>query len=287
MMQRRWVLLVLAGALSCNGTTGFELVQFSAGGSGFPDAVRGQPYTFVTSAGVRVTLTRATLHVGALYLTQGVSQAGGGPEPCELPQTSSGAFVGEVRGEGDIDLLDPSVQPIATVGEGSTIPATTGQVWLTHDGAITQGNVNTANGPDSEPILYLQGSFEDAIGTHTFSAGITIDVNRISGPPNPGLPGEVQICQERIVSGIPTQVTLAQGGTLVLEVDPRSLFAGVPFTDLPSAAALAASGTSACLPGASTDVCFTNDDSNVSSVTLFDNLKTTGPYRFAWLPPAP
>jgi hypothetical protein len=278
-MRRAWLAPMLAGALSCNGTTGYDLVQFYAAGRGFADAVKGRPYTFDAGPGVRVTLTQASLHVGAMYLTQSVPQAGGGPQPCALPQTFEGAFVGEVRGEGDVDLLDPSVQPIEVIGDGSTIPATTGQVWLTHDDSITDGNLN---GPDAVPILTLQGSFEDATGTHTFSAGVTIDVSRISGTPNSGLPGEIQICQQRIVSGIPVTFTLAQGGTLVFRVDAQPLFNGVPFTDLP-AADLAASSASACLAGASTDTCFTNDDTNVSSTTLFANLKTTGPYRFAWL----
>jgi hypothetical protein len=266
-------------ALSCNGSTGYDLVQFYAAGSGFSDATTGQPYSFDTGTGVRVTLTQASLHVGALYLTQSVPQPGGGPQPCALPQTYEGAFVGEVRGEGDIDLLDPSVQQIQVIGDGSTIPAATGQVWLTHDDSIIDGNLN---GPDDVPILTLQGSFEDSGATQTFSAGITIDLSRISGTPNPGLPGEIQICQQRIVSGIPVSITLGQGGTLILQVDAEQLFVGVPFTDLPTAASLATSTVSACLAGVSADRCFTNDDTNVSSSTLFANLKTTGPYQFTW-----
>jgi hypothetical protein len=284
-MRRSWLPPLLAAALSCNGTTGYDLVQFYAAGRGFSDAVKGQPYTFFTGAGVRVTLTQASLHVGALYLTQSVPQAGGGPQPCSLPQTYEGAFVGEVRGEGDIDLLDPSVQQIPVVGDGSTIPAVTGQVWLTHDASISQGNLN---GPDDMPILTLEGSFEDAAGgTHTFSAGITIDLARISGAPNSGLPGEIQICQQRIVSGIAVDLTLAQGGTLVLGVDAQPLFNGVSFTDLPTAASLVEDAASACLTGVPSERCFTNDANNVSSTILFTNLKTTGPFRFAWVAAAP
>jgi hypothetical protein len=283
-MRGIWALPMLALALSCNGTTGYELVQFYAAGAGFSDAVKGQPYTFETTGGARVTLTQASVHVGALYLTQAVPQAGGGPQPCSLSQTYAGAFVGEVRGEGDIDLLDPSVQQIQVIGDGSTIPASTGQVWLTHDDSITEGNLN---GPDPLPILTLRGSFEDASGTHTFSAGITIDLGRISGTVNSGLPGEIQICQQRIVSGIPVDLTVAQGGTLVIELQAEPLFDGVPFTDLPGSAQLTANGASACLAGVPTDVCFTNDDTNVSSRTLFANLKTTSPYGFAWLSSGP
>jgi hypothetical protein len=284
-MRRVEVLVALVAILSCNGTTGFSLVQFYVAGHGFADAVKGRPYTFDAPAGLRVTLTKASLHVGALYLTQAVPQAGGGPEPCILPQTYAGAFVGEVRGDGDVDLLDPSIQQLSVVGDGSTIPAIGGQVWLTHDNSIMRGNVN---GSDALPILTLQGHFEDRSGsTSTFSAGITIDLDRISGAANTGLPGETQICQQRIVSGIPANITLVQAGTLVLAIDAQALLIGVPFGDLPTAVSLANSRASACSDGGSTDRCFTNDDSNISSRTLFANLKTTGPYGFAWLAPAP
>lgn len=281
-MRRASLLALLVSVVSCNGTTGYDLVQFYAAGRGFSDAVKGRPYTFDAPGGVHVTLTQASLHVGALYLTQSVPQAGGGPQSCTLPQTYEGAFVGEVRGEGDIDLLDPGVQQLHVIGDGSTIPAATGQVWLTHDSAITAGDLD---GPDGAPVLMLQGSYDDAKGKHTFSAAITIDTNRLVAPANSGLPGEAEICKSRIVSGIPAVLTVAQGGTLVLGIDAAPLFVGVPFSDLPAAATV----TTGCLPGVTTDVCFSNDATafNVSSNTLFTNLTGSGPYAFGWLPSAP
>jgi hypothetical protein len=281
-MRSAWLLPWIV-CLSCNGTTGFELVQFFAAGRGFSGATRGQPYSFDTAAGVHVTLTRASLHVGALYLTQFVPQPGGDVQPCTLPQTFAGAFVGEVLGDADIDLLDPAAQPIPVIGDGSTIPASTGQVWLLHDSAIMGG---TANGADPLPVLTLEGTFADSSGIHTFSAGITIDTTRIVAT-NPALPGAIQICRDRIVSGIPAPLTLSRAGTLVLGMDAARMFNGVRFTDLPSAVSLTGDTSSACLQGTSAERCFTNDDSNPSSIAIFDNLKTTAPYQFDWQPPAP
>jgi hypothetical protein len=281
-MREIGLLLCTAFSLSCNGTTGFELVQFFAAGSGFSGALKDQPYSFDGPDGVRVTLTQASIHVGALYLTQLVPQPGGGPLSCEPEQTYEGAFVGEVRGEGDIDLLDPSAQEIHVVGNGSTIPAATGEVWLVHDAALNEGNVNQS---DSTPVLTLQGSYESRGTQHTFSAGITIDANRIQAS-NSGLPGEVQLCRKRIVSGIPVSLTLAQGGTLVLQIDAAALFNGVTFTDLPDGSSLAGS-ESGCAPNVQTEKCFTNGDSNLSSRTIFANLTATAPYRFAWRSSAP
>ncbi len=259
--------------LACNGTTGYELVTFYAAASGASDAVQGQPYSFDTAQGAHVTLTQATLHVGALYLTQSVPQSGGGPSPCTLPGTYNGAFVGEVRGGGDVDLLNPSVQQLAVTGDGSTIPAATGQVWLTHD------DVNASSDP--LPVLSLQGTVDYGKGAIPFAAGITIDQNRLpnatTSTSTDGLPGSVQICTLRIVSGIPVALTLAQSGTLVLHVEPKALFNDVDFSDLPP-----------CQVGSTSGLCFTNDDTNKSSRNVFTNLTTNGAvYAFEWLPAAP
>lgn len=267
MMRRACLLGIFAAIGACNGTTGYQLVSFYAAAAGPPDARKGQPYSF-DAGDLHVTLTQATLHVGALYLTQSVPQAGGGPAPCTLPGTQQGAFVGEVRGGGDVDLLDPSAQELSVTGDGSTIPAATGQVWLMH------GDVNADHDP--LPILTVEGTFESAGQAHTFSGAITIDHGRQPSTTNTALPGAHLICQLRIVSGIPVDMTLAQSGTLVLRVDPKQLFNAAMLSELPD-----------CPGGIPADRCFTNDESNQPSTSLFDNLKGTGPYGFEWLPSAP
>lgn len=273
--MRRALALLLAAAvpLACTGTTGYRLVTFYAAASGASDAVAGQAYSFDTPSGAHVTLTQATLHVGALYLTQSVPQSGGGPSPCTLPGTYQGAFVGEVRGGGDVDLLNPAVQELPVTGDGSSIPAATGQVWLMH------GDVTAASDP--LPLLSLAGTVDTGGGPVPFAAGVTIDQGRLpnastASSSTSGLPGSVQICTLRIVSGIPVDLTLTQSGTLVLHLEPKALFEDVDFTDLPPC-------------DSSTDeLCFTNDDSNKSSRNLFTNLTTAGAvYTFGWLPAAP
>jgi hypothetical protein len=260
----------MALCISCNGTTGFELANFYAAARGPSDAVKGQPYRFDLD-GQHVTLLSATLHVGALYLTQSVPTSGGGPAPCVLPGTYDGVFVGQVRGGGDIDLLDPSPQPLSVTGEGSTVPAATGQVWLTH------GDVNTANDP--LPILTITGSVVSNGTARTFSGGLTVnskDCSTGSGSSssNALLPGEVQICQARIIQGVHADLTLAQAGTLVLVIDPKLLLLNVDLTQLPVSA------------GCPTDGCFSCDGNyNKPSGNLLANLQSTGPYRFEWLPP--
>jgi hypothetical protein len=262
-MRGALLLPLLLLGVSCNGTTGYDLVNFYAAARGPSDAVRGQAYTFEMD-GQHITLTQATLHVGALYLTQAVATSGGGPAPCVLPGTYDGVFVGEVRGGGDVDLLDPSMQRLSVTGDGDTIPAVTGQVWLMH------GDVNAAT---DSPVLTLAGSVELGGTTKTFSASIAIDQSTQGASSSSGLPGENQVCQKRIVSGVAVNVTLEQAGTLVLDLDPKSLFANADFSRLPTT-------------GCQTDLCFTSDSSNQPSTNLLKNLTSPGGlYRFEWLPP--
>jgi hypothetical protein len=264
-MRCAWLLPLGALTLSCNGTTGYELVNFYTAARGPSDAVKGQPYTFDLDAQQRVTLTKATLHIGALYLTQSVPQSGGGPAPCVLPGTYEGVFVGEVLGGGDIDLLDPSPQALP-VGQGSTIPAATGQVWLTH------GDVNAPVDPFA--IVTLEGSVVADGATISFSGGITLNDSTPSSATsgagaNGGLPGANQICLVRIVQGVPADLTLAQGGTLVLVVDPKALLNNANFGTQSTSIELSGNATM---------------QANQPSLNLFNNLKGTGPYRFEWLP---
>jgi hypothetical protein len=257
MMRRASLSLLLAScvALSCSGTTGYELVTFYAAARGPSGATKGKPYSFATG-GHQVTLTKAVLHVGALYLVESCPTSGAGAEPCTLPAT----YVGEVRGGGDVDMLDPSLQELHVTGNGTTIPACTGQVWLMH------GDVNAASDP--LPILTLQGTID---GAQTFSASIPIDESDQPAPTSSALPGENPICQLRIVTPIPVSITLAQGGTLVLALDPKALFVNANLDELTSP------------PGCPTDLCFTRNGNDQPSVNLFLNLRSSGAlYRFEW-----
>ncbi|HZU83293.1 MAG TPA: hypothetical protein VE987_10270 [Polyangiaceae bacterium] len=272
-MRSPWLVVVFAAAPSCAGTTGYDLVTFHAAAQGPSDAVAGQPYAFDVD-GAHVVLTKAVLHVGALYLTQSVPTSGGGPMSCTLPGTYAGVFVGQVRGGADVDMLDPSLQPLSVLGDGSTIPAATGQVWLTY------GNVTAPSdsGP-AQPILTIEGTVDTGAGSRSFSGRIWIDDSWRPNPPPSNLPGEDQICLDRIVSGIPVDFTLAEGGTLVLRLQPKGLFARVDFAGLP---------TTGCDPRMPADLCFVNDPTSSPSFALFTNLKVHGAiYGFEWRPTAP
>ena len=263
------VTLSSVGLLSaCLGTTGYKLVSFYASASGPADAVKGQPYPFTNDHGFDVVLTQATIHIGAIYLDQSLPTSGGGAEPCTLP----GTYVGEVRGGTDFDMLDPSLQGFGVAGNGTTLKAALGQVWL------TGGDVNAEQDPTT--ILALKGTATGPDGkVYPFQASITIDASLQAGAASTTLPGESPICLKRIVTPILTNITLGQSGILALRLDPKNLFTNVDvstfkqFSKDPSAPLYGC--TDAEVGTMPTQGC----------LNLFNNLVAAGPvYRFEWLP---
>lgn len=258
-MQRAIALFLGCLVMSCVGTTGGQLVTFNADAAGPADVVAGQPLTFQSSYSGKnwnVTLTKATLHVGAVYLDQSKTVSGGQDVGCFLP----GTYVGEVTTGVDVDLLSPTPVAFPAGGEGTTLPSLIGQVWL------TQGDVTTTD--DSTPILHLEGTATSAADARPFTADISIGQNRLAASGSAA--GADPICKERIVSPINAPITLAQGGTLHLVVDPRLLFVNVDFSQL------AASSTG-------TGYAFKDDSSDQPSASLYSALKSSGTlYTLAW-----
>jgi hypothetical protein len=249
------------GMSACVGTTGGEIVDFEAGAAGPKDAVTGRPLAFTTDRGFDVELTRATLHVGAMYLDQAFPVSGAQSTSCVLP----GTYVAEVTQGGNVDLLDPAPTRFPRGGHGTTLAASAGQVWLTHD------DVNAAVDPSDEPVLSVEGTTTVNGEQRAFSANVTISSNR---QPANALAGANPICKQRIVSPIPTDVSVQTEGALLLRVDPRLLFVNVDFSALP-----AGSGVSTF----SDDP--TSPDYGQPSVNLYANLHAGGSlYTFSWVP---
>jgi hypothetical protein len=230
--MRGAVVFAVLGTLAagCGGTTGSGLVTFAAAAAGSSDAPGTDQWAFDTPLGFHVTLTKATLHVGAVYLNASVPISGAQETSCILP----GVYVAQVTRGRDVDLLSATPQPFPFDGEGKADAAKAGELWL-----MGVSDVNAQ--ADTTPILVIAGFASDGTTTLGFSGTLTIGANRVTKPTNAAEPGSHPLCKERIVTPIPTNVTPQNGGTLVIRVDARQLLAAVNFTD---ADFLAKDGTS-------------------------------------------
>ncbi|HLK89371.1 MAG TPA: hypothetical protein VKZ18_05740 [Polyangia bacterium] len=263
--MRAWSIgLAALVAGGCVGQTGGDTIQFPAGIAGPADAVAGQPLSFLAGA-FAVVLTRATLHVGAMYLDQTAPVAGQQATGCYL----TGTYVAQVvppSGSGglDVNLLDPTPQPFPASGLGITAPpAMIGQVWL------TGGDINAV--ADTTAILVVAGTATQAGTAFPFTATVTIGANHQSSGTGTG--GGDPICKQRIVTPVAAALAIRSTGGLLLRVDPRLFFVGIDFGQLP--------------PDAATGGYSFSDDPTSPSYfptgqDLFSNLESIGPYTFSW-----
>ena len=194
---------------ACSGTTGGEVIAFRAAASGLVTWPRRSSRR--TIAGGR-SATAATLHVGAIYLNQTVKVSGAQGTGCILP----GTYVAQVTTGRDVDLLSPEPQPFPALGEGNTLPALAGQVWL------TGGPIDRVDDPT--PILHVEGVAEAGGAVRPFSGTMTIGSNRDVTDGDSVQAGASLICNSRIVSPIRTSIALDPVGMLLVRVDPRLVY---------------------------------------------------------------
>ena len=253
-MKRLIVVASLAAA--CGGTTGSALVTFNAAASGPADAAGG-PLTFTTRAGAQITLTKASLHIGAVYLNQSRPASGAATEPCILP----GIYVAEALGPLDVDLLSPAPQPFPATGEGIQTQAVTAEIWL------SSSHINALN--DAPVILDVAGTAIQAGQTVPFTSQVTIGARRLPTSTTPAQPSANPICHQRIVTPIRIDITPTNHGTLALRIDPRPMFDTVDF----STAVIPAGGTTYSIP----------DDGSQAGEPLFKGMvANSGVYSFTW-----
>ena len=254
--------VVFAGFVlgGCVGRTGGETVQFPVAAAGPADAIAGQPLSFTTTQSTgatwQVVLTRATLHIGAVYLDQSAPISGGQATGCYL----TGTYVAEETSALDVDLLDPSAQRFPAPARGITEPpALIGQVWL------TGGEINAVEDPT--PILVLSGTATQNGAARPFTAQITIGTNR--QPQTSAEAGGSPICKLRIVPQIPAALTLEKTGGLLVRIDPRQFFPLVDFGTLPTDPQTGA-------------LVFPDEPGLPAAQNLFNNLRSIAPYTFTW-----
>jgi len=265
--HRLWAFVRLAIALAaagCAGGTGGETLDFPVAAAGRADAVVGQPLVCADDPAWTVSVTAASLHVGAVYLDQSQPVSGAQSTGCIL----TGTYVAEELAPLDVDLLSPALQPFPALAHGvTTPPALIGEVWL------TRGPIDAV--PSSTPVLPILTVAGTATQTATgaafpFAGSVTIEDDYQSAS---SAAGGDSICKKRIVTPIPAAVPFAATGGLLLRIDACRLFTATDFSLLPAGDA----------PGTYR---FTDDptaaDYAPTGANLYGNLHSSGPYSFAW-----
>jgi len=258
-----------ASAPACVGTTEYQLFDFPAAAAGAADITSPVAFDESTTDGHvwHVVLTQATLHIGAVYLNQSAPVSGSQDTQCILPGTYTAEVLGTPVDGGpsgvDVDLLSPAPQLFPTPGHGSTYPTLVGQVWL------TGGDIDSTS--DVTKILVVAGTATDDAGANIpFEGSITIGTNRV---PKNQTTGGNPICKQRIVSPIPTTVSVQSTGGLLVRIDAKRLFVNVDFSQLAKF---------------SSTYGFSDDPTSAGytqpSINLYSNLRSSGTYSFSWEP---
>jgi hypothetical protein len=216
-MRITHAMLTLTTLLSggCVGTTGGDTFSFEAFARGEGTATADEPY--VNAHGYSLELSRAKVHVGAVYLNHSAPTSVSSDTSCIL----SDVYVAEVPHALLVDALATEPQRFPDLGQATQDVARTGEVWL------TGGDVNDPN--DSTVILDVSGVATKSGIRYPFEGTLTIGENRLEPTP-PELPGLKPICKERIVTPVPTDVAIARGGRLTLHIDVARMFSNVDFS---------------------------------------------------------
>jgi hypothetical protein len=279
--------LLLAPLLTaCVGTTGSGLVDFDAFASG-PDDASGKPgtthaYEFLSPySGYTITLSQATLQIGAVYLDAAPCNGGSASPPCVNQEAATVAQVnGGVTGAFGVpvagvllDTLSPDPQPFTTGGSGIIQDALSAEVWLMTNPMGETDAIDDAN--LAPTIATVAGKAEKDGDTFPFTATVTIGQNRLIPAANPALPGENPICDVRIVRPIclTPPIEPEPGTSLHVQVDPKGWFDNVDFENLVP------------LGGPPYEIPDTNGDA--SGRNLFQGLESSsGVYTFSFQAPS-
>lgn len=224
--MRRLVFPLVAAAIavaSCNGTTGDALYTFNAYAAGAKGA--GDPFTL---DGYKVQLTQAQMYIGAVYVNEAPGGSGGTFNTPEC--IDSGVYCAQVPGGVEVNLLSTTPQPFSVQGSGSA------DLGLSWDLYLAEGDVNSdaINANPTHNIADLAGTATPLSGgppiywaaTVNINPGTTEDIAGARGAPveSAGQPGLNPICLARILHLGGISLTLSEGVSMLLTIDPRAFF---------------------------------------------------------------
>lgn len=277
---------------ACVGTTEGERFPFDAFAAGPADA--DGALSFTNDRGYAVTLSRASLTVGPVYLDaaapSGVIDRGTGAR-FRVPSLfgvraahahggDAGRVVAEVLSQLTVELTRGEPARFPTRGTAVGEPARALRLMFLPPPGVAPEATKTP-----QPTLVVEGRATGVDGAGSpvdvaFRGALLLDDTWL-GSTAPGTAGYESIVDLRTVSGVRADVHPTDGGSLLLRVDPRALLAGCDFSTLSSNPLDPSDATRRLLvqsrTGAGTDQVMRN---------LFQNLKkSSGVYAATWQRP--
>jgi hypothetical protein len=254
------VALLVTGSGGCTGGTGSQRFSFTAQVRGTAPSATGD-YRFVNEKGWRITLTRATVTLGPVYLNVVPAL---GSESASLwdwvvrpayaqgeMHLSSGRVVGEVLSQVTFDALTSDAVAFPSGGSVTQEQVRTAEVWFYPE----PGTPGDARQLDTV-ALDIAGSAERDGEVVRFRGLLKLDEAWISEQ-NVGSRGNLSLTEIRKVRGISADFFPSQGGMLELGFDVKRLLRGADFASLASNQT-DADGTKILLPGKAGDQVMTN-----------------------------
>ncbi|MCG3173019.1 MAG: hypothetical protein GMKNLPBB_01195 [Myxococcota bacterium] len=263
-MKAGLILCACAAVLLSCGSAGSGLLEFDAFAAGPADIAANQPLKFRNGRGYAITLERATLWMGALYLNRSRPSAGAQETSCIQP----GIYMLEVREGLRVNLLDPNPQQFPRRGNGTEDPAVNGEIWLL-------GPNNDVNAQEDPTVIMEAAGVAEKDGVRwPFEARFTIGGNRAIPQRDPFRPGADPMCKQRIITGIAADFTPRDGGGLLVRADPRAWFRNVEFAELQAD------------PEKPGQYRFLDRSEGQPNIALYEGLRAnTGVYEFTWRSP--
>jgi len=276
----RWAALALLGskAMGCAGGTGSGRFAFQAKVRGTRG--EGGSYRFLNERGWVVTLSRATVTLGPLYLNV--------IPPLRAPTASlldffikpawahgedhlgTGRVVGEVLGQVTFDALSDQVVSFPQRGSITQEEVRTAEVWFLPEPGVA---------PDAKKLdtvaLEVEGKAERDQQTVPFAGRLKLDDSWL-GSQMAGSRGNLSVLGIRKTRGIGAAFFPVEGGSLELTFDVKRLFRGADFSGVATSARDGA-GITVLRGGATGDQVMTN---------LYQGLHdVSGTYAVRWLDP--
>lgn len=221
----------LALLIGCGADTGSQRFGFEARAGGASTAT-GAPLEFTNQAGWAISLTRADVTLGPVYLNvQPPLRAGWldwlvRPAFAQTSHLDTGRVVGEVLGQVTFSALSPELVPFPVLGALAQEEVRTAEVWF-----YPSPNVPAETTAIDTVALDVAGEASRDGVTYGFAGQLVLDDDWASQQAA-GTRGSSSLVDIRQVRGIAAGFFPEPGGHLELRLDVTRLFRGANFASL-------------------------------------------------------